>query len=181
MQTHKDPNISVRDFDVICSIIGQPVLLDAARFGAGAHRLRNFWTNLALPHHLTCCAAHIHRDPTLSADMWLDPGRETFNAVFSAFHPFYPCNKKNERRRAFPTLVAFPISRAFRDLNAGTVYDTVSQTLTLPNVSEREALMGYSKGTTWTPTISSADRHMIIGKAMDATCLEFLFSMCQTL
>jgi site-specific DNA-cytosine methylase len=29
MQTHKDPNISVRDFEVICSIIGQPVLLDA--------------------------------------------------------------------------------------------------------------------------------------------------------
>jgi hypothetical protein len=28
-----------RDFEVICSIIGQPVLLDAARFGAGAHRL----------------------------------------------------------------------------------------------------------------------------------------------
>jgi hypothetical protein len=157
------------------------VLLDAARFGAGAHRLHNFWTNLTLPHHLTCCAAHIHGDPTMFADMWLDLGRKTVNVVFSDFHPFYPCNKKNERRRAFPMLVAFPISCAFRDLNAGTVYDTISQTLTQPNVSERESLMGYSKGTTWTPTISSADRHMIIGKAMDATCLEFLFSMCQTL
>jgi site-specific DNA-cytosine methylase len=56
MQTHKDHNISVRDFEVICSIIGQPVLLDAARFGAGTHTLRNFWTNQALPHHLTWCA-----------------------------------------------------------------------------------------------------------------------------
>ncbi len=74
MQTHKDPNISVRDYNVIFSIIGQPVLLDAARFGAGAHRLCNFRTNLALPHHLTCCAAYIHRDPTLFASMWLDPG-----------------------------------------------------------------------------------------------------------
>jgi hypothetical protein len=92
MQTHKDHNISVRDFDVICSIIGQPVLLDAARFGAGAHRLRNFWTNLALPHHLTCCAEHIHRNPNLFSDMWLDPGRESINAAFSDFHPFYPCN-----------------------------------------------------------------------------------------
>jgi hypothetical protein len=111
----------------------------------------------------------------------LDPGRETINAVFSAFHPFYPCNKKDERRRAFPTLVAFPISCAFRDLNAGTVYDTISQTLTQPNVSERESLMGYSKGITWTPTISNTDRHMIIGRAMDATCLAFLFSIYQTL
>ena len=181
MQTHKDPDISVRDFAVICSIIGQPVLLDAARFGAGAHRLRNFWTNLALPHHVTCCAEHIHRDPNLFADMWLDPGRETIKAAQSDCRPFYPCNKKDERRRAFPTLVAFPISRAFRDLNAGTVYDTVSKTLTQPNVTERETLMGYAKGTTWTPTISDTDRHMIVGRAMDATCLEFLFSICQTL
>ena len=52
MQTHKDPNISVRDFDIICSIIGQPMLLDAARFGASVHRLRNFWTNLAAKPYL---------------------------------------------------------------------------------------------------------------------------------
>jgi hypothetical protein len=62
--------------------------------------------------------------------MWLGPGRETINAAFSDFHPYYPCNEKDERRRAFPRLVAFLISRAFRDLNAGTVYDTVSTTLT---------------------------------------------------
>jgi hypothetical protein len=110
MQTHQDHNISVRDFDVICSIIGLPVLLDAARFRAGAHKLRNFWTNLALPHHLPCCAEHIHRNPNLFADMWLDLGRETINAAFSDFHPFYPCNKEDECRWAFPTLVAFPIS-----------------------------------------------------------------------
>jgi hypothetical protein len=94
MQTHKDPNISVRDFEVICSIIGQPVLLDAARFGAGAHRLRNFWTNLALPRHLTCCAKHILRNPNLFADMWLGPGRETINAAHSNFHPFYRAIKR---------------------------------------------------------------------------------------
>jgi hypothetical protein len=117
----------------------------------------------------------------LFADMWLDPGRETINAVHSDFHPFHPCNKRKELRRAFPTLVAFPISLAFRDLNAGTVYDTTTQTLTQPNVSERESLMGYVKGTTWTPTISNTDRHMIVGRALDATTLDFLFSMCQAL
>jgi mitochondrial fission protein ELM1 len=109
MQTHKDPNISVRDIEVICSIIGQPVLLNTARFGAGAHRLQNFWTNLALPHHLTCCAEHIHRNPNLFVDMWLGTGRETINAAFSNRHLYYHCNIKDERRWAFPTLVAFPI------------------------------------------------------------------------
>ena len=146
-------------------------MLDAARFGAGVHRLRNFWTNLALPHHLTCCAEEIHRDPSLFADMWLDQGRQSIKAAHNDFSPFYPCNKKDERRRAFPTLVAFPISRAFRDLNAGTVYDTITKTLTQPNVEERESLMGYAKGTTWTPTISEMGRHMIVGRAMDATTL----------
>jgi hypothetical protein len=41
--------------------------------------------------------------------------------------------------------------------------------------------MGYAKGTTWTPTTSDTDRHMIVGRDMDASCLELLFSMCQTL
>ena len=113
--------------------------------------------------------------------MWLDRGRQSIKAVHDDFQPFYPCNKKDERRRAFPTLVAFPISRAFRDLNAGTVYDTITKTITQPNVTERETLMGYARGTTWTPTISDAERHMIVGRAMDATTLEFLLTMCQAL
>jgi hypothetical protein len=70
--------------------------------------------------------------------MWLEPGRETINTAISDFHPFYPCYKKDERRRAFLTLVDFSISRANRDLNAGTVNDMVSQTLTQPNLKERE-------------------------------------------
>jgi hypothetical protein len=61
------------------------------------------------------------------------------------------------------------------------VYDIVSKTLTQPNVSETETLMGYAKGTTWNPTVSDTGRHMIVGRAMDAMCLEFLFSMCPTL
>ena len=35
-----------RNFNRIKSQIGEPVLLDAARFGARAYRLRNWWTNL---------------------------------------------------------------------------------------------------------------------------------------
>jgi hypothetical protein len=88
MPTHKDPNIAVRDFQIICSIIGQPVLLDAARFGARAHRLCNFWTNLALPHHLKCCAEEIHRDPAWFADMWLEHGLQSIKAVHSDFSHF---------------------------------------------------------------------------------------------
>ena len=31
------------------------------------------------------------------------------------------------------------------------------------------------------PTISDTDRHMIVGRAMEATTLEFLFAMCKSL
>jgi hypothetical protein len=41
--------------------------------------------------------------------------------------------------------------------------------------------MGYGEGTTWTPTITDTDRHVMVRRAMDATCLEFLLSMCQVL
>ena len=37
------------DFKLICSQQGDPVLLDAARFGAYAYRLRNWWCNWLPP------------------------------------------------------------------------------------------------------------------------------------
>jgi hypothetical protein len=70
IQAHRDSQISVNDFNTICSIIGQPVLLDAARFGSGAHRLRSFWSNLANPTQILAVADAIDRDPSLTADMF---------------------------------------------------------------------------------------------------------------
>jgi hypothetical protein len=67
VQTHSNRTIAVDDFNTICSVIGQPVLLDAARFGSGAHRLRNFWTNLANPHQVHTFADTITRYPKLTA------------------------------------------------------------------------------------------------------------------
>jgi site-specific DNA-cytosine methylase len=73
IQTHRDRTIAVDDFNLICSVIGQPLLLDAVRFGSGAHRLRKFWTNLANPYQVQTVADTITRK--LTAMMYLDPDR----------------------------------------------------------------------------------------------------------
>ena len=75
IQTHHDQTIAVDDFKLICSFIGKPVLLDAVRFGSGAHRLRIFWTNLANPYQVQTVADTITRNLKLTALMYLDPDR----------------------------------------------------------------------------------------------------------
>ena len=47
MQVGKHKDILASDFQFFFPAIGCPILLDAAQLGAGAHRLRNYWTNLA--------------------------------------------------------------------------------------------------------------------------------------
>jgi hypothetical protein len=70
IQTHRDNRIAIDDLNTIFSVIGQPVLLDAPRFGSGAHRLRNFWTNLANPTKINTVANAIDRNPKLTAMMF---------------------------------------------------------------------------------------------------------------
>jgi hypothetical protein len=35
------------DYLTVCEGLGKKIILDAAQFGARAHRVRNYWTNLA--------------------------------------------------------------------------------------------------------------------------------------
>jgi site-specific DNA-cytosine methylase len=137
IQTHRDNRIAIDDFNTICSVIGQPVLLDAAQFGSGAHRLRNFWTNLANPTQIHTVANAIERNQKLTAMMLLDPHRVTLKVVKPDQEPFYPCNKVGLPRAAFPTLVSFSPSIAFWDIGPGVVFDTKEDQYYEPNVMER--------------------------------------------
>jgi hypothetical protein len=107
IQTHRDRTIAVGDFNFICSVIGKPVLLDVVRFGSGAHRLRNFWTNLANPYQVQTVADTITRNPKLIAMMYLDPDRTPVPVKLPDRDPYYQCNKVGEPRVVFPTLVSF--------------------------------------------------------------------------
>ncbi|KIY99053.1 Retrovirus-related Pol polyprotein from transposon gypsy [Monoraphidium neglectum] len=98
---------------------GLEVLLDAARFGSYAHRLRNFWTNLLPP------------------------------AVLGA------------------------VSLEGR----GAVFDTNTQCWDEPNADERERAMGYATSSTAAPGVSEARRREVLGRCMDANCLQSILAI----
>ena len=45
----------------VCGMLGPSALLDAARFGSRAHRLRNFWTNILPPEVLQAVCDKVRR------------------------------------------------------------------------------------------------------------------------
>ena len=66
----------IRDtvFPAVCDMLGTPVMLDAAQFGAYAHRCRNFWQNFSTPRMLAISLATVTRPPCLAVQDILNPG-----------------------------------------------------------------------------------------------------------
>ena len=72
--SHFDRRAHIRaDFEEIRHYLGSPVVIDAARHGSGAHRLRAFWTNLVEPHILTAANQLVTRFISLNVNGILDP------------------------------------------------------------------------------------------------------------
>jgi hypothetical protein len=69
-----------QSFPAICSALGAPVALDAARCGAYAHRLRNFWSNIACPHAVQAVGDGLERGPGRYASAVLDEGHSAQRA-----------------------------------------------------------------------------------------------------
>ena len=103
--------IRERDFPALCQLIGRPVTLDAARVGSYAHRLRNFWSNLAPFHLVQDQVQAIQRPPHVQADAVLKPGHFSSRVEVPDRPPFYQANIMGQPRSAFPTLVAYPMSK----------------------------------------------------------------------
>ena len=97
--------------------------------------------------------------------------------------PFYSCNSKGHPRSALPTLVAYPMSRAFHANKPGAIYDTTFTItgvigFTEPTPTERELTLRYPIGSTAAPSITAAQRHTISGNCMDQRCLSHLINHC---
>jgi hypothetical protein len=175
------PEMARRDFDRICRVLGKPVLVDAAQFGSYAHRLRDFWTNLASVEHLQCVVTWVHPKPDRCVKDVLDDGRFAAKADFSDKEPFYPCNVGGEPLKVFPTLVAHPMSRAFRDIRAGVIFDANVSQFSQLRAHEREKCMGFVPGDTEYYGASEENRCAILGRAMDMFCIQSLFAICWAL
>ena len=163
-------------------MLGAPVMLDAARFGAYAHRCRNFWTNLAVPLHISAAVRKVQRPLGLTVDSILDPGRYSTGVSHTEKQPFYPCNSRHYPRSALPTLVTYTASRAFRHtqgvVQPGCVYDTHAGVWDEPNPDERERALGYATGSTAAPGVTPQQRHIITGNSMDQSALSGLIHCC---
>jgi transposase InsO family protein len=167
--------IRERDFPALCQLIGRPVTLDAARVGSYAHRLRNFWSNLAPFHLVQDQVQAIQRPPHVQADAVLKPGRFSSRVEVPDRPPFYPANTMGQPRSAFPTLVAYPMSRAFKLGRPGAVYDIRQGRWTEPDPDEREAILGYPIGcTVGSPPLPAYDRHVLTGNCIDQAALSVL-------
>jgi len=175
---NKNPRVAAVDFPAICAVIGSPVLLDAAQVGAPAHRLRNYWTNLAAAWQVSAALSGVQRSPGRCALSQLDPGRSPQVARVRESPPYHPCNTPGEMVCVLPTLVATVGSYAFRDGQIGLVRDAAAGSLSEPNPAERERLLGYDAGCTAALGVTPLQRHQITGRCMDARAMECLLAVC---
>jgi hypothetical protein len=160
----------------IHSILGVPVLIGAAVVGSRAHRPRFWWTNLA-PAELMQSAISRTRRPDVYVSDILDPHRTPRRIYHDDQAPLAVVNRKGEPRRAFPTLVSFARSYAFKDNGLGLVWDSITQEMVEPNTDECERAMGFSTGTTNVHGISEQQRRFLLGQAMDLNCLTWVVSL----
>ena len=176
-----NPGMAAHDWPLIVEALGEPLLFDAVQVGSFAHRLRNYWTNLAAPAHLVALFEHV--PPPASAQQLTgyviqDAGRVLQYVERPDPWPQYAVNVVGQPRKALPTLVAYPGSRAFRPGCAGAVWLVAEQRHVEPSPDERERALGYNTGATRAPGVSEQSRHAVTGRCMDAFAMQALMACC---
>ena len=180
MQYHQKRHIREGVYPHVCHAMGEPLDLDAARFNSGAHRHRNFWTNLGDTALLAEARNSWHRDPTRTVDGLLEPGRFSAPATHREPAQFYPSHAaatsgQPMARRTMPTLVSYSQSRGFVLGAAGRLHDGRGHDAGEPNPNERERMLGYTTGDTAAAGVTQLQRHEITGRCMDANAMRGLW------
>ena len=145
--------------------------MDAAAVGSFAHRPRCIWTNLASSATLTSALAQVRRPSHRWVDDILDEHRVSSVVTNDDEPPLAVVNRVGFTREAFPTLMCYPGSFAFRAGGLGLVWDDQSQTFDDPSADERERAMGFLTGTTAAPEVSEGQRRFLLGQAIDLNTL----------
>ena len=187
------PSQEARDgFTIIDRMAGgandTAVVVDAAKLGSAAHRVRAFWTNAAPSRTLKQRYGQFDREwvhDRKEAQDILQNGRKVNLAP--ADDPditgYYRMNFAGEPIRAFPTLVATAQSFAFRRQEGGPhpgrpgpgmIYDPELRGWMEPTADERERIMGMLPGSTRAPGIGEDQRRAAIGSAIDVRAYRWL-------
>jgi hypothetical protein len=174
-----DTRTKVReDGAYIHHLLGPPIFVDAAALGSYAHRPRWMWTNLASTSALTFALAQVQRPVRRELDDILDDHRVSTEVTKDDEPPLAVVNLVGFTRRAFPTLMCYPGSFAFRTRGPGMVWDSSSQTYEEPSADERERAMGFLTGTTAAPNLSEGQRRFLLGQAIDLNTLVWVCGLC---
>ena len=172
--SHADIRTSV--YAELRRVLGTPVTLDAAQCGARAHRLRNYWTNLAHAGALQTALSQLQRPSHLVVNDVLDPDHVAQLARRDDKPPFYVCNVQGQTLRALPTIVAYPNSHAYKPGGVGRVFNTRRLTYEEPRADERERAMGYNTGATAAPGVTESQRRHVLGNCIDAHAAQALLA-----
>jgi hypothetical protein len=119
----RSARIRDQQFPMMCSILGQPFVLDAAQVGRYAHRVRNYWTNIADHAALEQVRRGVQRPLGMKVNDILDPGRTVNKSKVDEPSWQYPCNSPGEPLSALPTFMAYSMSRAFVQGKPGSIFD----------------------------------------------------------
>ena len=164
-----------KDFRILTSALGDPICFDAAAVGAGAHRLRNMWTNLG-PADLVGRVFHVLHDQSAYSGPAtlrpiLDQHHEIPVASYDDFPPYATVNQKGRPLNALPTLMSMQQSRAFRPGRQGCLLNTANGKWEEPSPEERERALGLAVGCTNVPGVSPELRHFLLGNSIDLGAL----------
>lgn len=159
-------------------LLGPPTFVDAAALGSYAHRPRWIWTNLAASATLTSALSQVRRPARREVDDILDDHRVSTEVSKDDEPPLAMVNRVGFTRGAFPTLMSYPRSFAFRAGGPGMVWDTTSQSYEEPSADERERAMGFLTGTTAAPGLSEGQRRFLLGQAIDLNTLVWVCGLC---
>lgn len=171
--------VRTQDWPAVVHALGESVVLDAARVGSHAHRLRNYWLNLAPARQLRHVFSAVQR-PAGGARLMgevLNEGRQAMPVEHPTKGEFYPANVVGQPRVVLPTLVAYPQSRAFTPAAPGSLWDDGLQMYVEPCPDERERVLGYDTGCTAAPGVTEAQRHAITGRCMDSYAMQSLLAV----
>jgi hypothetical protein len=101
-------------------------------------------------------------------------------AVGERSHSGVIVNIPGEPRRVLPTIMSFPLSRAFLPRQPGSLFDANTQQWDEPNAEERETAMGYDIGATAAPGITGSRRNQMLGQAMDLRVVQAVYVVAQS-
>jgi hypothetical protein len=165
-------------YTLVRHYLGEPFLLDAAQCGSYAHRLCNWWTNLAPLSVLQLVLKYIIRDPNLQVSHILDDQSSCQPVTRQEKPPWFPANTIGKPRGAWPTFVSFLGAHAFQGDGLGLVYRHASTTWDEPSPEERERVMGFQTGITSHTKVTRLERNALLGRGMDLNSLTWLLVTC---